>query len=443
MPGPSPKTRKILIVSYLFPPNGGIAVQRALSFTKYLPALGYEVHVLKGRNASGPVQDPALLRHIPPSAQIHEAFAPEIPFHFRQKLWSFLSRVKRPAQKGAENRLNDKAPGGPSIFVRIIRRILCPEPEILWTPFAFRKTSELIRRHGIGVVLITVPPFSALVVGSALKKRFPNVRLISDFRDEWLDFYLKDFDFQNSDYTRRRAEAIERASIEASDLVLSVTPTSLTTIRNRYPEQPDRKFACVANGYDPEVFAGFQPRRHEGSRVVVTHVGTIYKTASPKYYLDALDGLPEDLRSRFETRFVGRIAENEREGLEGRKSDVRLLGFMPQDKALQQIEETDFLLLTMTNEISLPGKLFEYLATGKPILALAAADSEVARILEETGSGWRADPFNPADIQAMLRRACEQVADASASIRWEEVRRYERPRLVAELSRLIQERLEK
>lgn len=114
---------------------------------------------------------------------------------------------------------------------------------------------------------------------------------------------------------------------------------------------------------------------------------------------------------------------------------------MPQTEALRQIEETDFLLLTMTNEISLPGKLFEYMATGKPILALAAAGSEVHQILAETGSGWCADPFDPAAIQSMLQKAVQYREQAASHIRWDKVRRYERPRLAAELAELIEERL--
>ena len=440
IPDPA-KPRKILIVSYLFPPNGGISVQRALSFAKYLPALGYEVHVLTAPNASGPVKDPGLLQHLPAEVRVHHAFAPEIPFHFRQKIWSLLSRGRRPAAQTAAPAQAPKGAASRSLPMRLIQRIFCPEPEILWVPFATRKLFQVIRREKIDTVLITVPPFSCLVIGTRLKHRFPEVRLISDFRDEWLDFYLKDFEFQNSDYTRRRAEVIERASIEASDLVLAVTPMSLDTIRSRYPGQPDRKFACVPNGYDPDAFAGFQSRPHGGAQVVVTHVGTIYKTASPRYYLDALDGLPDDLRGRFVTRFIGRIAESERAVLEGRQSDIRILGFMPQAKALQQIEETDYLLLTMTNEISLPGKLFEYLATGKRILALAARDSEVDRILTETGAGWCADPFDPAAIEALLRRAVDSREEASLRIQEEKIRRYERPRLTAELAALLQERL--
>src|SRR3954447_14676446 len=83
--------RRILLISYLFPPVGGIGVQRALSLAKYLPQSGFEVHVLKATNAGGPVYDPDLMRQIPPAVQVHEAFTPEIPFHIRQKVWARLT----------------------------------------------------------------------------------------------------------------------------------------------------------------------------------------------------------------------------------------------------------------------------------------------------------------------------------------------------------------
>jgi glycosyltransferase involved in cell wall biosynthesis len=430
------RTHRILIVSYLFPPHGGIAVQRALSFAKYLPRHGCEVHVLTARNAAAPVKDPGLLKHVPGTVQIHDAFTPELPFGFRQKLWSLLSGGKGKSTRPSAGAASPSS----SLPARLIKRILCPEPEILWVPFALRKARSIVRKHGIDTVLVTVPPFSALLVGTGLKRKFPEIKLVSDFRDEWLSFYLKDFEFQSGDRTRRRAEQIERASVESSDLVVAVTPTSLAEIRNRYPEQPDRKFACIHNGYDPEVFAGFTARRHESDRLVVTHLGTAYKTASPRYYLDALDGLPEETRSRIETRFIGRVSENERALLEGRKSLVRLLGFMPQAEALRWVEETDYLLLTMTNDISLPGKLFEYLATGKPILALSPAGGEVDRILRETRAGGCVDPYDPAAVRGMLRTALENTANGFRPD-WDAIRRFERPRLVEELVGTMETRL--
>jgi glycosyltransferase involved in cell wall biosynthesis len=236
---------------------------------------------------------------------------------------------------------------------------------------------------------------------------------------------------------------MERATIEQSDLVLAVTSSSLEEIAGRYREQPARKFARVANGYDPETFRSFQARPHEGNKVVITHMGTAYKSSSPQYFLRALDLLPEAIRNSIEVRFIGRVAETELGLFEARRDSIKVLGFMPQEQALRRVEETDFLLLTMTNEYSLPGKLFEYMAMGKPVLAISPKDGEVDRILKETGAGWCAEPQDSAGIQALIRRAYEMVHLKRESFApdWEAVRRYERPRLAGELAGLIEDRL--
>lgn len=425
--------RKVLIVSYLFPPAGGIAVQRALSFAKYLPPLGWEVHVLKAWNTAAPVMDPALCAQVPSSVVIHQTFTPEIPFSLRQRLWNLMSGRRN----GSKVPANPRPPGRPPLAARIARRILCPEPEIAWVPFALRKASAIVRRYGIDTVIVTVPPFSALLVGVGLKRRFPHIKLVSDFRDEWLTFYLTDFEFQNSVHTRRRAEQIEREAVETSDSVIAVTPSSLEEIRKRHPAQPDSKFACVSNGYDPEMFRSFQPRSHGlPEKIVVTHMGTVYKTASPKYYLDALDALPDHIASRFETRFIGRVSDSERAVFEGRKSAVRLFGFMPQEEALRWVEETDYLLLTMTDPISLPGKLFEYLAMGKPILAFSPPGGEVDRLLSDTGAGSCVHPCDDVGKRAVLLAACNVQAWPRADL--ERVRAYARPGKTALLAAKIE-----
>ena len=265
--------------------------------------------------------------------------------------------------------------------------------------------------------------------------------LVSDFRDEWLSFYLKDFDFQNSDYTRRRAETIEREAVEASDLVVAVNRSSRDEIRQRYPNQPERKFAVVPNGYDPETFADFVPRPSQSPRMLVTHVGTVYKTASPRFYLDAVDALPEEVRTHFETRFVGRISNSEQALMEGRGSTITCMGFVPQNAALKYLEDTDYLLLTMTNDISVPGKVFEYMAAGKPILAITAPGSEVDQILRETGAGLSAPPDDPEALKTLLMRAFHawqrRVPLVSGDL--DSVRCYERPRLVEAYGTLMRE----
>jgi hypothetical protein len=120
----------------------------------------------------------------------------------------------------------------------MVRRLLCPDPEVLWVPFALRKARRIIREHGIEFLLVTAPPFSAFLVGNALKREFPELKMITDFRDSWLEFYAGMFDFQRSEYTRRRSREIELETVQCSDFVITVTHSILKELRTRYPEQP-------------------------------------------------------------------------------------------------------------------------------------------------------------------------------------------------------------
>ena len=348
---------KILLITYEFPPSGGVAVQRALSFAKYLPSNGFEVHVLTARNPASPVQDMALAKEIPADVSVHRAWTAEPSYSLRQKLWRLVSssrpRIGSSSAQETAGRDNgdqrERRGGWKQYPSRVVKRLLCPDPHVLWLPSAFWSACRIIEKHDIDVVLTTVPPFSLLLLANWLARRYPHLKMVSDFRDEWRRFFLNDFEFLQGAHTRRRAAEIEREAVARSSLVVATTHSSLNEIRRSHLEQPDEKFACVPNGYDPDAFANFAPRSHGTDKVVVTYVGTVYKICSARYYLDALDELPETVRSRFETRFVGRVIDEEQKFLKGRKSSIRLLGFLPHTEVFRLLEEADYLLVTVTN----------------------------------------------------------------------------------------------
>jgi glycosyltransferase involved in cell wall biosynthesis len=373
--------------------------------------------------------DPSLLKEIPPEVHVERVFTPEIPFEWRNRLWKQLSspkaEVKNPQATQAKSALK-----GPA---RWVKRLLSPDPQIVWTPLAVRAADRLVRAEGIQTVIVTVPPFSALRVGMELKRRFPALTLISDFRDEWLDFYLGLAPGERSPL-RDRAAQIERQCVELSDYVTTVTSSWRDIIRARYPEQPDSKFLCVCNGYDPAVFANFRSRPHGTDRIVVTYFGTVYDGYnSPVPFLQAADRLPEDTARKIEARFLGRVEGDQERNLTLQRGVVKPLGFLPHAKALELLEETDFLLLPVDSATTHSGKLFEYLASAKPILALTPPHGEVARIIRETGTGWVADPADPSAVDRMLREAIDAVRAGRFSPNREAIRAYERPSLVRRL----------
>jgi glycosyltransferase involved in cell wall biosynthesis len=432
---------KILLLSYFFPPAGGVAVQRILSLSKYLPGEGCQVSVLTAWNGAYPVSDPELLRQVPGAVKVYRAFTPEIPYDLRLKVWNLLGgwdvangRARAPR---ALNKLGH--------LVRAsAKRALVPDPQVVWYPFALRAASRLVLHDGFDTVVVTAPPFSSFLVGNELKRRFPAVKLVSDFRDDWLGFYLSGVDQLVTHGKRLDAIALERETLEVCDLVVATTKATARAMHDRHPCVPVSKFAVVPNGFDPSLplhFSQATERSHRRGKMVATYVGTVYRPSSPRHWLDVVDSLPEAMRSRIETRFVGRVIPEEEPILAGRRSSVVKLGFMPQAEAIRWIAETDYLLLVVDDELTIPGKLFEYLATGKPILALTPPRGESGRLIAEAQSGWVAHPCDAAAIAELAVMAFGRFLSGEARVapRWDAIRRFERPRLAARYRELIRE----
>ena len=408
-------------------------MQRAVSLARYLPENGIDVFVLTAR-APLPTMDADLLKLVPKEVQIHRTWTFEPPFRLRKKLWSRLNSQAdtRETNTGLISRFK-------KALIQQIKHFSCPDPQVLWYPFAIRRATKLIRREQIQTVVVTAPPFSAFLIANELKRRFPGLCIIADVRDEWLEYFAKEFVFRGDKYIAGRCAQIERATVESCDRLVSVTQTSLNQVRSRYPEQPSEKFVLIPNGFEPSVFAEFSAKPHQTKNLLVTYTGTIYKPCSPKLYLDALDRLPE-VFPHIETRFVGRIAEEfDRSIFENRNSSLHFHDFVPQKEALSFMEEADVLLLPWTDRFNIPGKVFEYLATGNPILEICFPDSEVARIIRETVSGWCVNPDDMSAVQRVLKEIYVSGGKYPRERNWDAIRKYERPRLAAEYVRLIRD----
>ena len=322
-----------------------------------------------------------------------------------------------------------------------IQWIFTPDVQKFWTPFVIRKARQVIRESDIQAVILNTPPYSLHAIIPVLKAEFPQVKWITEVRDDWIGYYLKYFDSTRSDSKCRLAVQLEGAGFRASDYVVAVTPAQRDDIRNRYPDQPSSKFLCVPNGYDAELYEDFRPARKERKNMVVTYFGSLY--ASPPYdirsYLDVLDELPENIRDRIETRFIGRIALDAKPLLAGRKARMVEMGFFPRAEGVRKLAETDYLLLAANDPTQHAGKLFDYLATGLPILALTPQNGEVARILRETGGGVPLDSTDRELLRSTLLDAFSRLSgEPSRFPTPDRVRtaEYERKSLVARFVRL-------
>jgi glycosyltransferase involved in cell wall biosynthesis len=400
----------VLLVSYPFPPSGTIGVSRALAYIRYLRMNGCHVTVLTAANPQTPGYDPELCKLIPSEVPIYRTWNPELPFAARDRFWKSVTKShgSHPMNDGSKSETvgNDNRDRRTWVKEKIragLQRLLFPDPQTTWVPSAVRRAIKAVKSEHIEIVILNVPPFSTLKIGIALARRFPFLKIITDFRDEWLGYYLRQID-NPSRHKIRMAQELEHKIVTCSWYVSTVTREWVERLRRRYPEKPADRFIYTPNGYEPEVFQDFTPRPRNDGKMVITYFGSVHmnRVYSPKNYLDAIEALPAEVGDRIETRFIGRVRPDAELCLQESRAHVRQLGFMPKAQGLRYLEETDFLLLIATDPTSHAGKLFEYLPTLKPILALSPPNGEIDELLRETRTGWCVDPWNRESIRAML-----------------------------------------
>ena len=176
------KTLNVLLVSYVFPPVGGTGVMRAASLARYLPAEGIRLDVLTAGNAASVGADPKLLKEIPPEVRIHRTITLDLPFGIKKGIKKLITGARPPASKAA-----GPAPAGkPNIIKRLLGELLLPDPQVTWYPVLTRAARRIVRERNIDLVLITAPPFSNLLLVEKLRKEFPSLAIVVDFRDEWI-----------------------------------------------------------------------------------------------------------------------------------------------------------------------------------------------------------------------------------------------------------------
>ncbi|HXS13594.1 MAG TPA: glycosyltransferase [Acidobacteriaceae bacterium] len=432
----------VLLVSYVFPPVGGTGVMRAASLARYLPGENIRLDVLTARNPAAVGNDPTLLKDIPPSVTVHRTLTLDLPFGVKKAIKRFVVGTKSSAKPAGQQ----AAPAGrkkPGLLKRILDNVLLPDPQVTWFPVLSRAAPRIIRERKIDLVLITVPAFSNLLLIKKLRKEFPHLPIVADFRDEWIatSFELVSFSFSDSPRAEQTARRIEAETVANATAVVAVTESARNKIHSRYPEQPDEKFQLVPNGFDATRMtrtAAATPRND--GKVLLTHVGTVYPTTAPGSLVDAIKLLPADVRSRLKLRFIGHIEEPRfREALLGLGDMVELFGYMPQREALAAMQETDYVLLLNTDPLNVGNKFYEYAGGGKPILGAVHPGGETRILLEQMRAGWWAGIDDVEGIRKLLLDAVNRGDSLLQEFRpdTERIAQYERAVLARRYARLL------
>jgi glycosyltransferase involved in cell wall biosynthesis len=373
--------QKVLIVTYYWPPGSGAGVQRWLKFSKYLAKLGWNPVILTVDPdfAVYPAIDQSLNDEIHENVTVYKTRARDY-FRLYKK-----DKSKIPSAGFAVG----EEKGFLSNFTRFIRgNFFIPDPRIGWNRYAFEKACEIIETQKIDRLITTSPPHSTQLIGLRLKKRFPGIRWIADLRDPWTDIYYYE-KFHPTFLSRRIDGAYEKSVLKSADKIITVGNSLKELFSSKIPGIGD-KISVISNGYDEEDFSGSSASKPE--TFTISYVGTLSGSYPVKGFLNALKPLIEK-GIKFMLRFTGAVPEEEKEliisaaGL----SNTDFVPYSEHSKAVSNMLDSNALLLIIPDHKSsgsiITGKLFEYLASGKPVICLGPADGDAAEIIKETGHG--------------------------------------------------------
>jgi hypothetical protein len=384
--------RRLLLVSYHFPPVGGAGVQRPAKFARYLPEFGWDVSVLQCSNPSVPLLDPSLLKDLPADLVTVKARTLEPGYATKS-----ASGVSGQARSGAR-----AAVGG--LIRRLATMALQPDPQVLWLPAARRAGRALLARMPHHAILATAPSYSNLVLGAMLKRR-SGLPLLADYRDEW-DVSSAYWENAPRDAVSRRVQGMmQRRVLRSADAVIATTQASTARLAERASEAGAHPITeCIYNGWDPGDLADATdampavPPTPGKFRLVYT--GTLWNLTSIEPVVLAVEQLAAHhptLAARLELVILGRKTPDQEQllaRLQATPTVIHLPNYAPHHVALATMRSADALLLLLSDvpgaERVAPAKLFEYLAVDRPMLAVTP-DGETAGIVRSVEvDGWRA-----------------------------------------------------
>lgn len=428
----------VLLVSYLFPPGGGVGVLRAASLARYFPSEGIQLDVLTARNASAVGADPSLLKEIPDEVRLHRTITLDLPFGIKKRIKRLITGAKPASGKTTASTPARKA----NFLKRALDNILLPDPQVTWYPVLLRNARRIVKERNIDLVLITVPPFSSVLLVEKLRKEFPHLAIVVDFRDEWLSTAIDLVGFSRGERARSVAHKVEASAVANATAIVTVTEAARREIRARYPQEPDSKFLLIQNGFDATRLRRSAPSaepRPNGT-IIVSHIGTVYASTEPSTLVEAVQSLPPEVKSRFRFRFIGHIEEPRfRDTLLQLGDLVELRGFLPQHEALAAMNETDYVLLVQHGRLNIAAKLYDYIGGGKPILAAVHPDGPERLLLDEVRAGWWTSSRDVAGIRQLLIDAAARVKSLHSDFRpdIEKIAQYERKVLAGRYAALL------
>lgn len=426
--------KKVLIISYYWPPGSGAGVQRWLKFSKYLRGFGWEPVIYTPENPEYPEADSSLEVDVPKGIQV-----------IKQKIWEpyqlykFFSGRKQSEKVQAGFLSENKEPGLSERMATWLRgNLFIPDARKYWIKPSVRFLNGWLKDNKIDAMVSTGPPHSMHMIALGIKER-KDIPWIADFRDPWtqIDFYHH---LMLTHWADARHKRMEFRVLRQADRVVTVSPgcaEGLEVISGRSVD-------VITNGYDPDDLMDIPDFDYR--HFSITHLGSMNADRNPAGLWEALAALLHDdpfLKEKLKIRFIGKTDISVMQSLKrlGLSRFSEHLSFLPHQEAIRQAANSALLLLALNNTPNVmgiaPGKMYEYLAMKRPIIAIGPPEGNAAAIINETNSGYTL-PFDDKDsMTATLKKCFQHYRDKTLYMENQHTERYTRKILCRQLADIL------
>ena len=422
--------KKVLIVAYYWPPAGGPGVQRWLKFVKYLPDFGIEPIVFVPENASYPIVDESLNAEIPSAATVIK-----FPIKEPYKLAGFLSKSSKNISKGI---IPDKKKQSliQQMMLYIRGNFFIPDARIGWVKPSVSFLETYCSEHKIDMLITTGPPHSLHLIGLHLKEK-RSLKWIADFRDPWTSIdYHKELKLSKA--SENKHKALEKQVLTKAD---QIVVTSEST-RLEFEHITSKPIEVITNGYDT-VQATNLPLDNKFS---MAHIGSLLSERNPEILWRVLKKIVEenqDFEENLEVNLVGVVSESVLKSIANNNliKYVNNVGYVSHNESVKYQKKSQVLLLIESNlqekSSIIPGKLFEYMVSNRPILAIGPRPWDVSTILANTNTGTTFSYEDEDALQSKIIEYFEAFKSGTLQSHGIGLQKYSRKALTEHLVKLL------
>ena len=432
--------KRVLIISYYWPPTGGSGVQRWVKFAKYLPSEGWQPVIYTPENPEQLAVDESLAAEVPEVAEIVKTRIIE-PYELYKKLLRRSGHSKEAVEVNPVNAQNKSLLQKAAMWVR--GNLFRPDPRCLWIGPSVRFLKKYLKEHPVDLIVSTGPPQSMHMIGLRLSRE-TELPWIADFRDPWTKiFYFKHLSMTPA--TEKWHKKMEKMVLDEASAVVAVSPL----VQQEFQAMTDTPVELITNGFDECDFPAEPCTNAYGGtskEFTVTHTGLFAADGNPTVLWDVLAEkckADETFRKLLRIKLIGKTDDQIFKALKDRGLEESLInmGYQTHSVAVDQQRQASVLILPLRKEPEyravLPGKLFEYLASQRPILGIGQPDGAMAMIVKETRTGTVIDWNDKEGIRQYIEQCWERHLEGRLSSDGADLSRFTRRSLTRRMAGLF------